>query len=198
MHLAGIIGLQIPATQALFKALVPFHLLTCLGLLLFFHTDWNKYALLFFLITYSVGFAVEALGVHTGLIFGQYQYGPTLGPKLIDIPVVIGVNWVILIYSAGAIGQHWHNSSWIKALIAAAAVTVTDVLIEPVAIRLDFWQWSGNSVPLQNYIAWYIVSFGLLRLFYALPFRKDNRLAGLLAGCQVIFFAAHNLIYFIE
>jgi bisanhydrobacterioruberin hydratase len=198
MHITGFLGLQNSFTQPLFKALVPFHLLTSLAVLLLFHTDWNRPAVFFCLIAYFVGFIIEALGVYTGMIFGQYHYGATLGPKLLDVPLVIGANWLTLIYSAGIIANQWHRSHWIKALLAAGMVVAIDMLIEPVAIRLDFWSWVGGSIPLQNYVAWYIVSFGLLWLFYKLPFPKQNRAAGLLLACQALFFGAHNLTYILE
>ena len=119
MHITGFLGLQNSFTQPLFKALVPFHLLTSLAVLLLFHTDWNRPAVFFCLIAYFVGFIIEALGVYTGMIFGQYHYGATLGPKLLDVPLVIGANWLTLIYSAGIIANQWHRSHWIKALLAA-------------------------------------------------------------------------------
>ena len=198
MHLAGFIGLQFPPTQALFKALVPFHLLSSLGLLLLFHTDWNKNMFIFCAVAYFVGFTIEALGVHTGLIFGQYHYGATLGWKFIEIPLVIGANWLVLIYCAGVVANTWSQTPLVKTLLAATVVVALDILIEPVAIRLDFWQWTNNTVPLQNYVAWYVVAFGLLWLFYKLPFHKQNRLAGLLLICQFAFFLSHNVTYFIE
>jgi len=198
MHLTGFLGLQIAVTQPFFKALVPFHLLTSVAVLLIFHTDWNRPAVLFFLISYSVGFLIEAVGVYTGMIFGHYHYGATLGPKALDVPLVIGANWLTLIYSAGIIANKWHRSNRIKALLAAGMVVGIDILIEPVAIRLDFWSWMGDSIPFQNYVAWYIVAFGLLWLFYKLPFSKQNRMAGLLLACQAVFFAAHNLTYMLE
>lgn len=198
MHLTGFLGLQFSVSQPLFKALVPFHLLSSLALLLIFHTDWNRAMVLFCMVAYFVGFGIEALGVHTGLIFGQYHYGATLGWKVIEIPLVIGVNWLTLIYSAGVVANQWHSSSLIKALLAAGMVVGLDVLIEPVAIKLDFWSWVGNTIPLQNYVAWYVIAFGLLWLFYRLPFSKQNRLALLLFICQVVFFAAHNLTYLFQ
>jgi bisanhydrobacterioruberin hydratase len=198
MHLAGFLGLQLSATQSLFKAFVPFHLLTSVAVLLIFHTDWNRPAVLFCLIAYFVGFLIEALGVYTGVIFGHYHYGATLGPKVLNVPLVIGANWLTLIYSAGVIANQWHSANWIKALLAAGMVVGIDTLIEPVAIRLDFWSWVGGTIPFQNYVAWYIISFGLLWLFYKLPFSKQNRMAGLLLACQAVFFAAHNLTYILE
>lgn len=197
MHIAGFIGLQLEASQSLFKALVPFHLLSCLVLLLLFQEQWNSKTLIFCVITYLVGFFIEALGVHTGLIFGQYQYGETLGWKIIDIPLVIGVNWLILIFCTGILLHEWYQNPWLKATIGATLIVAIDFLIEPVAIRLDFWDWTYHQIPLQNYIAWYIVAFGLLCLFYNLSFPKHNRIAVLLLICQALFFAAHNLAYYL-
>jgi len=195
MYLTGFLGLQFEATAALFKALVPFHLITSLGLLLIFQVDWNRNFLIFCSVTYLTGFLVEALGVHTGLIFGEYQYGATLGWKVIEIPLVIGANWLALIYSIGVIINRWQQSNLVKTLLAAAVVVGLDILIEPVATRLDFWSWATISVPLQNYVAWFVISFGLLWLFYQSSFSKQNRMAGLFLVCQVLFFAFHNLVY---
>ncbi len=197
MHIAGFIGLQLEASQSLFKALVPFHLLSCLVLLLLFQEQWNAKTLIFCVITYLVGFFIEALGVHTGLIFGQYQYGETLGWKIIDIPLVIGVNWLILIFCTGILLHEWYQNPWLKAAIGATLIVAIDFLIEPVAIRLDFWDWTYHQIPLQNYIAWYVVAFGLLCLFFNLSFPKHNRIAVLLLICQALFFAAHNLAYYL-
>lgn len=198
MHLAGFLGLQIAISQPLFKALVPFHLLSSLILLLLFHLEWNRSAVFFCFIAYLTGFFVEVLGVHTGMIFGQYHYGATLGWKVLGVPLIIGTNWLTLIYAIGIIANKWHHSKWVKALLAAGVVVGIDVLIEPVAVRLDFWSWAGGSIPFQNYVAWYVVAFGLLWLFYQLTFPKQNRLAGLFLICQILFFSAHNLTYILE
>lgn len=198
MHLAGIVGLQLSLSESLFKALVPFHLLCSLILLLIFHENWNRSAVIFCVFTYLVGFSVEALGVHTGVIFGHYHYGETLGTKLIDIPLTIGINWLALIYSTGIVMEKIKGNSFFKLIIAAAAIVGIDVLIEPVAIRLDFWSWENGWIPLQNYLAWYIVAFGLLAFFHFSNFIKQNRLAPLFLLCQVAFFLAHNLLFLLK
>jgi putative membrane protein len=195
MHLAGFIGLQLSISQSFFKALVPFHLLASLGLLLIFHRDWHKSAVVFCITAYLMGFLVELLGVHTGMVFGQYLYGQTLGWKIMEIPLVIGANWLVLIYCAGVVANNWHISTPIKTSLAALLVVGLDVLIEPVAMKLDFWNWADSIVPLQNYVAWYFISWVLLYFFYRLPFQKENHLAGLLLACQALFFAGHNLAF---
>ena len=34
-----------------------------------------------------------------------------------------------------------------------------DLFMEPAAGILDYWTWVGNRIPLQNYLAWFGLSF---------------------------------------
>ena len=68
-----------------------------------------------------------------------------------------------------------------------------DVLIEPVAVKFDYWSWQDQIIPLQNFVAWYIISFLMLRAYYELEFRKTNNVAGTLLICQIVFFIVLNL-----
>ena len=195
MHFAGFLGLQANWTRPWFEALVPFNLLATTSILLYFHQDWSRRFWLFALITSLSGFFVEVLGVHSQVIFGSYFYEQTLGYKILDVPVVIGLNWLMLIYITGDICHRlpWH---WVfKSLLAAALMVLLDSVIEPVAIVHDFWEWQGGTIPLQNYLAWYIISFLLLCLFYLLKFKKDNPLSLGLYLVQILFFVAHCLSY---
>ncbi|MFN4146699.1 MAG: carotenoid biosynthesis protein [Runella sp.] len=198
MHLAGFIGLQLPTSRPFFQTLVPFHLLSTALVLLLYHQDWNKSSVFFCVLAYVIGFGIEVLGVHTGLIFGHYQYGNTLGTKWLDVPLVIGLNWLVLIYAAGMVVASWRSSLWTKIALGAAVVVGLDFLIEPVAMRLDFWNWQGEVIPFQNYVAWYLISAFLLYCFYQYNFYKKNRLAGLLLLCQALFFTAHRLMYILD
>jgi len=73
-----------------------------------------------------------------------------------------------------------------------------DVLIEPVAVELDFWTWFGQPIPLQNYIGWWMVSVVLFSVWYILPFAKENRMAKWLLFFQFLFFLSHNLFMFLR
>jgi hypothetical protein len=33
-----------------------------------------------------------------------------------------------------------------------------DWIMEPVAIRLDYWTWAGGDIPMQNYFAWFVIA----------------------------------------
>lgn len=191
-HLVGIAGFLSPYRDY-FIMLTPLHLLISTGLLIANQAERNKNFFIAALIAYLVGFWIEVAGVNTGLIFGDYAYDSALGFKVLDTPLMIGVNWVMLILSVGAVFSRL-NTHWIvKALISAIAMTALDYLIEPVAIVYDFWHWNSESIPLQNYLAWLITSFVLFAVYFSLRFDKENPLAVVILAMQVAFFGLLNL-----
>jgi putative membrane protein len=194
MYVAGIIGLQHPLTHPLFLLLVPFNLVVTAGLLFMFHGDYSRPFLLFCLLTYAAGFGVEVVGVHTGFIFGSYGYGSALGFGLWEVPLLIGVNWLILIYSTGIVMQRLIPVRWARPLAGAALMVLLDFFIEPIAVRYGFWSWYTPEIPFRNYVGWYVTSLLLLVLFEALPFQKQNRLAPWVLGVQFLFFCGAALL----
>ena len=69
-----------------------------------------------------------------------------------------------------------------------------DYLIEPVAIKLDFWFWKEGLIPAQNYVAWFIVAFILLLLYHIWIKQNQNRIAIILFSIQVVFFGLLNFM----
>jgi putative membrane protein len=190
-HLAGLIGFLLPITRPLFLQLVPFHLLLMMLILFFTHDQFDKKFLVFFFSIFIVGFTVEWIGVHTGKLFGNYVYGPTLGWQLNGIPIIMGANWFLLIYAAGVSLQYLPvKVIWLRVLIGAATLVLLDLLIEPVAIRLNYWQWVGNAIPFNNYLCWFVISAVLLLVFELCRFKKQSIVAVILLASQFIFFAA--------
>lgn len=208
MHFFGFVFMQIESTKPLFVALTPLNLLVSTALLLYFHSVWNKYFIAFCVLTAFGGYWVEVAGVHTELIFGKYQYGNTLGFKVLEVPVLIAVNWLLLTYSIGsAVSECWnfcsvgfslrfgeakkHFEYIFKILISALFMTMLDVAIEPFAIANELWHWYGEPVPFQNYVGWFVFSAIFASFFHLFPFPKQNPLAKWIVVSQVFFFLAH-------
>ena len=194
LYCVGIIGLALPGWRSFFVQLTPITLLISTFLLFYFHKDWNKAFIFFITVTYLLGFGIEAFGVATGSIFGEYAYSAVLGPKVADTPLIIGINWLILIYATGTIISPFHWPKLIKALAGAALMVMLDLVMEPVAISLNFWKWPGDIVPLTNYMAWFIISFLLLLGFHYLPFKKGNKFALFIYLVQFGFFIILSVI----
>ncbi|MDI9881276.1 carotenoid biosynthesis protein [Flectobacillus longus] len=204
MYTVGLIGLQVPVLKPIFQELSAFNLWVSAGLLLIFHQDFRKNFIILGIICYLVGYWIEVVGVHTGIIFGVYQYGTGLGTKLFKVPLVIGTNWFILVYCSGIfwekIREHF-KFSWhpiVQGILIGTLMTSLDYLIEPVAIALDFWQWDNNIIPIRNYIAWWIISSILGYYFSTSQFLKHNPLAILLLVLQCLFFAGHTILFMLN
>ena len=174
VHFFGLIGLLHPFTRPWFEAATPFSLLISATLLLVFHRDWRLPFLLFVFIICFLGYGVEILGIKTKLIFGAYTYQTALGPKYFDTPLLIGINWLILVYASGTLFSSFPLHFLWKSLLAAGLMTGMDYVIEPMAIRHHYWQWEGQQIPVQNYVGWFLVSFLMQLIFYLLPFEKKK------------------------
>jgi len=195
IYAVGIVGIGVFKSQSVLS-LTPINLLISLGVILAFHEgSWRK-ILLVIAVCFSFGLLVEIIGVQTGIVFGDYQYGPVLGFKIWNTPVMIGVNWALLVYAIGSSINLFvpNRNSLIKAAIGALFMVLLDILIEPVAIALDFWNWSGIIVPIQNYVAWGFISFLLLFLFFSSFKTESNKVAYALFILQGVFFGALNLL----
>lgn len=187
-HAVGIIGLALPITKPIFQQLTPFHLLMTVGLLMYFHRGWNLSFIGFSALAFLTGMTAEIIGVQTGLIFGDYHYGTVLGTKLWGVPLIIGLNWFLLVYLTGEwldgkIQNHWGASA-----LGALLMVGIDFVIEPVAISLGFWTWTSEAIPLENYLGWFFIAFGLQAAYRYFVFKKQNKLSPFLLLNLVLFF----------
>ena len=191
LHAVGLVGLSIPETRELFQTLTPVQLLTTLFLVLFYHRGWNDAFPIFAAAAFWIGFGAELIGIHTGYLFGDYVYGSVLGPKLWEVPIVIGVNWFILAYLTGS-AFHRVPNDYYAAFLGASAMTALDYILEPVAVDLEFWAWKWEQIPVGNYAAWFGVSFLIHLIWRKANFEKENPIAVFLLLTWIIFFSLLN------
>src|SRR5690242_19268864 len=88
-HFVGIWGLVYSGNAAYYQQLTPLNLLLTNLLLFINHKHFNRAFFLFAGITFTVSFLAEVIGIHTGLLFGDYAYGKALGFKLWEVPLLI-------------------------------------------------------------------------------------------------------------
>lgn len=204
-HSIGLIGLLF-SDGLFFRTATPFNLLLSFGLLWWTQEEKNAPFLIFMSVCFLSGIFVEMIGVNTGILFGDYSYGSVLGLKINQVPLLIGVNWFIIIYCSGVavhmllakmINSVAAGSGKAPAAIKALSVIIDgatlavffDWLMEPVAIKLGFWEWHGDgSIPFYNYVCWFAVSMALLAVFHFSKFSKTNKFAVNLLLTQLMFF----------
>lgn len=188
-YAVGIIGMLVPSLFPLFIKLVPFALiLSFLALTVFHQNRINLKSLIVFLVVYILAFAIEVFGVNTGSIFGEYIYGNSLGVKLFNTPIIIGLNWLLLVYITSSIFEGFKIHNLVKVILASLLMVSYDLILEQVAPRLDMWRFSDDIVPLQNYLAWFIISIFLHTLIKVFGIKTENRLALIVLISQFVFF----------
>jgi uncharacterized membrane protein len=112
------------------------------------------------IITIGGGYAIEAIGVRTGWPFGRYTYKGTLGPELLDVPLVVPLAWTMLAYPSLLVGRRL-SMMWAP-FIAAYTMMSWDVFLDALMVDAGHWTWlnpdpglpGAPGVPLSNYIGW--------------------------------------------
>jgi len=206
-HGTGVLGILFSPYKDWFVSSTPLVLLFMFLLLANTQLKAIKNFLLSFAIAFVISMATEIIGVNTGLLFGEYQYGPVLGPKILGVPWLIGLNWFVIVYCSGSFLLHSvelverklttpltvPTSTTMVVLGGAAMATFFDFILEPVAVKLNFWTWNRGDIPLFNYLCWFVVSAILLRINLQLKQVNTDMFASSLLIIQAAFFLMLNL-----
>ncbi|MFC0504472.1 carotenoid biosynthesis protein [Micromonospora costi] len=140
------------------------------------------------------GFAVEAVGVATGVPFGGYDYSGELGPKLAGVPLIIPLAWTWMAWPAwlaavrlttppaGSAGPSAGRLAAVRVTLAAVGLAAWDLFLDPQMVAEGYWRWRDATpalpglpgVPVSNYLGWL--------LFAVLLMSALRPLAGATAG----------------
>lgn len=187
-YIVGLAGFMVPVTNPYFKMLVPLTLLMNAGLILIYQKGWTLSLFVSFLFILFTGFGIEWIGVQTGILFGSYTYGTILGPKLGGTSLIIGVNWLMLVLGSHFLIKPLQFPQVLQALTGALLMVGYDWVLEPVAVKLGMWSWAGGSIPIQNYIAWFVFAFLFHLVIGKFGTRSKNNIAGYVFMAQLLFF----------
>ncbi len=116
--------------------------------------------------------AVEAVGVATGLPFGHYHYTNALQPQLAGVPLLIPLAWLMMLGPAWAVADAIYDRRAIQqapyyrlvwAATVALAFTAWDLYLDPQMVARELWLWDVSGayfgIPLINFAGWFAVSF---------------------------------------
>lgn len=207
-HISGLMGILLSTNRDWFIRNTPLNLILMAGLLILNQKKVNKIFIFFFVLCFVIGMLTEMIGVNTGLLFGNYAYGNILGVKLLGVPLLIGLNWFVIVYCCIVLMEQMHL--WVKtkfrseeqpmpsvkfetlSVIVDGAMLATyfDWLMEPIAVKLGYWQWGTESIPIWNYFCWFLISALLIAISRKLNFNKQNPFAVHLLFIQALFFLA--------
>ena len=188
INISGFFGILSDQNE-FFLSTTPYVLSLTLLLLILNHDLSDKKSKIGLMLIFLFGLIVEILGVNYGLFFGEYSYGANLGPKIYEVPYVIGFNWVLLIIATGSISDKLIKGKEIyKILFGSFLMVLVDLLIEKSAPKLDFWEFLISPVPFSNYLWWFIFSLCFQYIFFKTVKTKEYNLSSNILVIQFLFF----------
>ena len=149
--------------------------------------------IVFMAIAFLIGFGSEVIGVNTAYLFGNYVYGVNLGPKLLNVSIVIGLLWGVLALGAASMVDQMSIFNRWKVFFGAVIMLGVDLIMEPVAIANQFWSWEGGNVPLYNYVCWFLISILLQLILRKFKLNEKNKVYNTLLILMIVFFGFLNL-----
>nr|WP_210280138.1 carotenoid biosynthesis protein [Methylorubrum thiocyanatum] len=170
------------ATAALSIAVLVVHAILALG---------RVRAAAFLAICLTVTFAIENLGVATGIPFGAYTFRVGAGlPHVGTIPIIVGPLYFGLGYPAWIIaclllgtdigGPANRRELVFTPVVAAFTLTQWDVVMDPANATIGrAWAWfeSGGyfGVPLSNFLGWFLTTWLFFQGFALFAYRDRGR-----------------------
>ena len=195
-HCIGLLGLNSTFYHALFERISLLNLLLSFILVTIFHRPFNSRFFIFCVFSFIVGMASEIAGVNTGYIFGSYNYTPSFGWQFMGVPLIIGINWILLSYVCAIVVDGFFRRVIIRIISASMLMVLIDLLLERFAIRHQFWVWELSLPMLFNYISWFCISVIIQIVYIALIPYAHNGLARYYLIILLLFLSGDMLISF--
>ena len=132
--------------------------------------SYKSFATIIFI--FSLSIISEIIGVNYGLLFGSYYYGENLGYSIYGVPLVIGLNWVVLTVSSGNIASYFFENKYLSIFIGSLLMLILDVIMEQVSGNIDFWYFNDESL-IFNYVTWFLLGVSNQYFYQNLNYTKN-------------------------
>ena len=135
--------------------------------------------LAFVILCLAIGNLFENVGVRTGFPFGPYYFTDVMGPKILAVPIMLGLAYVGMAYLSFTLARLILDNvgappggSLVVALPVVAAVIMVawDLCLDPVwSTIVRAWIFPGGGayfgVPISNFAGWYLTVYVIYQLF---------------------------------
>ena len=188
INISGFFGV-LSDQKDFFLSTSPFAILISFILLLLNHNFRQKGFATALISIIIIGFLVEFLGVNYDLFFGSYEYGNNLGYKIGGVPIIMSINWLVLIFLTGSFTEKIiPNSLPLKVIFASLLMVFIDIFLEICAPKLDYWKFNEEIVPMSNYNSWFIISAICLYIYFRSIKDKEYKLSTNMLVIHLAFF----------
>jgi len=155
-------------------------------------TAGPRTALTVLVVAGGTGLVAEAVGTATGFPFGPYEYSGTLGPSVLEVPVVIPLAWTMMAWPMLLLGRRLSAAllpegarsgggrggpvrAGVTALLGGLGLASWDLYLDPQMVEAGHWVFARPEpglpgvpgIPLTNYAGWALVAVFMLALLDA-------------------------------
>jgi putative membrane protein len=116
--------------------------------------------------------AFEAVGLATGVPYGEYSYSDALGPTLLGVPFLVPLAWLMMAWPSWLLADRLARRRPARIAVAAAVFAAWDVVLDPQMVQAGYWTWAHpepglpgiDTVPLTNLAGWLLAGLVLMTL----------------------------------
>jgi uncharacterized membrane protein len=144
--------------------------------------------LLFIVLCLGISNAFENLSILTGFPFGSYHYSDAMGPKLLLVPLLIGLayfgvgylSWTLARAILGDGSGRLRGALVVATPVIASFIMVSwDLTIDPMMSTITgnwIWHHGGSyfGVPFANFLGWYLTVYVFYQIFALYARRLDG------------------------
>lgn len=135
-----------------------------------------------------VGNVFENVSILTGFPFGHYAFTDRMGPRILQVPILLGLayvgmgylSWTVARAIVGIETREWSARRIVLLpLLASAVMTAWDAAMDPIwstVGRLWTWKQGGGyfGVPASNYLGWMLTNYIIYQLFILWMIRRHG------------------------
>jgi putative membrane protein len=130
--------------------------------------------------------AFEAVGLATGVPYGDYTYSDALGPTLLGVPFLVPLAWLMMAWPSWLLAERLARPvrptrrRAVRVAVAAGVFAAWDVVLDPQMVQAGYWTWAHpepglpgiDTVPLTNLAGWLLAGAVLMTLLDLLVTRR--------------------------
>jgi uncharacterized membrane protein len=154
--------------------------------------------LIFVVLCLAIGGGAEELSLYKGFPFGHYHFTDAMGPKILQVPILLGLAYVGVGYLAWTLANIILPGAriWTRPLLAAAIMTAWDLAMDPIWANLvHLWVWHEGGtyygVPISNFLGWLLTNYLIYQAFTWVAANKP-----LLRSAQAARFWAMPILFY--
>lgn len=144
----------------------------------FSYRDVTPSFIRFALIVLMSSFGLQMVAVTSESIFGNYEFGDSLGTTIKGIPAMSSILWLLIIFSSAQMSSKLiaREDDFLRSFLGGFLVLVIYFLIEQTSSYFHIWYRIGD-VPMSSYIAWFVIGVFYNLLYHTLGIHQPNKIA---------------------